>query len=666
MRFATGVALLSVLVAATLLSMVAVAAPPPVEAYGQVPAISAIDINPAGTRLAWIDNSGKLARVVVFDLGSHREIRSMASPVETTLRAVLWADDEMLLVSATTTHSYTGIRRDAREWQRWYAVPAAGGEPRMLLMQGGYRDGTTGATLVRRNTATPGKIYMSTWDINPAAYRSSTDSLVKRGRQDSGLAYNLYEVDLASGKGKVLATGSPFTSDWNVDASGKHVVRTEWDAKRNRFVLSVKSGESWRHLYEADRCGRLNAVGISTDNSAVLALGQLCDEPRSKLWSIPLDGAPMKALVEDPARDVQDVVRDPLDLRILGAEFSGPGQTTHWLDERAERRKSGLLRSFGADWVSIYGRSSDGQRIVVNAEGGSRPPVFHLVDYGAKRADIINEAYPQLTGVKQGAVRKFEYQARDKYALMAYLTVPADAVEKDLPVVVLPHGGPESEDGGEFDWMAQFLASRGYAVLQPQFRGSSGFGKAHADAGRQQWGLRMQDDVTDAVRALVSQGFADSKRICIAGASYGGYSALAGAAFTPDLYACAASVSGISDLPTMLGHETLTAMDDESNSLDYWRQHIGRATDPQVIARSPARSVATIRAPILLLHGTEDTVVPIDQSRSMARVLQANGKPVELIELPGEDHWLSQSSTRIRVLTELERFLGKYLGPAPN
>ena len=307
----------------------------------------------------------------------------------------------------------------------------------------------------------------------------------------------------------------------------------------------------------------------------------------------------------------------------------------------------------------------DGQRIVVNAEGASRPPVFHLVDFAAKRADIINEAYPKLAGIKQGTVRVFEYPARDKYALMAYLTVPADTPEKNLPVVVLPHGGPESSDGGSFDWLAQFLASRGYAVLQPQFRGSAGLGKAHADAGRRQWGLRMQDDLTDGVKKLVADGIADPKRICIVGASYGGYAALAGAAFTPDLYACAVSISGVSDLPLMIGYDTRMSMA-ESSSIDYWHEHIGPATDPQVIAKSPARSAASVRAPVLLIHGTEDTVVPIEQSRLMAHALQESGKPVELIELPGEDHWLSQSATRIRMLTELERFLAKYLGQAPN
>jgi dipeptidyl aminopeptidase/acylaminoacyl peptidase len=289
--------------------------------------------------------------------------------------------------------------------------------------------------------------------------------------------------------------------------------------------------------------------------------------------------------------------------------------------------------------------------------------VFYFVDYGAKSAAIINEHYPQLVGAKLASVREFKYSARDEYPLFGYLTVPTDAAEKNLAVVVMPHGGPESRDDATFNYRAQFLASRGYAVFQPQFRGSSGFGAAHAEAGRRQWGLRMQDDVTDGVKALIAQGIADPKRICIVGASYGGYAALAGAAFTPELYACAVSINGVTDLPNFIGYITRQG-GDESNALFYWRDHIGPPSDPQVIAKSPARNASGIRAPVLLLHGSEDTTVPISQSQAMARALGAAGKKFQFIELPGDDHFLSSSAMRVRALSELDRFLAPYLGSA--
>jgi dipeptidyl aminopeptidase/acylaminoacyl peptidase len=381
------------------------------------------------------------------------------------------------------------------------------------------------------------------------------------------------------------------------------------------------------------------------------------------MWALPLDGTPATALVEDADLEVEGALRDPFTSDILGATLGGPEVPPRWLNAKAEKRSAALHRSFSADWITLVSRSADYQKVIVLAEDKSHPPTYYLVDYAAKKADIVGETYPLLSGVALGVVRDFRYQARDQYPLTAYLTLPPGAAEKNLPLVVLPHGGPAARDEPGFDWLAQFLSSRGYAVLQPQFRGSTGFGRAHEEAGYHQWGLRMQDDVSDGVRAAIEQGIADPKRVCIVGWSYGGYAALAGAAFTPELYTCAASINGVSDLPLMLG---MTAKEggQESNELASWRKQIGAANDPQVIAKSPARAAPAVRAPILLLHGTDDTVVPIVQSETMARALDAAGKPYSLVRLKGDDHQLSNSVTRIQAMTELEAFLAKYLSPA--
>jgi dipeptidyl aminopeptidase/acylaminoacyl peptidase len=636
--------------------------PPPVEAFGQVPAITDVDINPAGTNLAWIDRSGKLPRIVIFDLAAKRESRTLNFPTESRPTTIYWANDATLISSVIMTYTHTGNERDQRTWQRWFAIDLAGGSPRMLLAQpGSDLQWVTASRLVRRLAARPGKIFQASWNTSETQGRKETGTRVHRGRLDSNYTYDLFEVDLKSGDADLLERGNQFTNDWVTDPTGKISVRRDWDPTREKFGIYAKNGTGWRQLYEAGRCGQFDDMHLNADYSAVVALGSVCGETRVKVWSLPLDGSPMTTLFEDSAGEALSLVTDPVDDTVIAATFSGGDSGMRWLDARAEKRRNSLMRSFGAQWVSLYGRSTDGQRIVVKANFDSKPAVFHFVDFGAKRADIVNETYPMLANAKFGSVRKFTYEARDKYPLMAYLTVPADSSEKGLPVVVLPHGGPESCDDLSFDWQTQFLASRGYAVVQPQFRGSDCFGKAHADAGRRQWGLRMQDDVTDAVQALVAQGIADPKRVCIVGASYGGYAALAGAAFTPDLYACAVSIAGISDLPLYVGYKEQISRDDESSTLDYWREHVGPVTDPMVIAKSPARAVRGVRNPILLIHGLGDTVVPIEQSRVMALALKDAGKKFEFIELPGEDHYLSTSETRIRVLTELEKFLAKNL-----
>jgi dipeptidyl aminopeptidase/acylaminoacyl peptidase len=656
-RLATSVATFAATFAAIAAAPdVASAAPAPVEAFARRPAVIDVDLNPAGTRLAFLEDQGTNTRVVIHDLVAKKDIRTLNSPKSLTLHAVLWANDETLLIQKSTTESLTlsSGRRDVFQNWRWAAVDAGGGPERLLI---------TG-NLVRTRTAKPGKVFMSTVDFSAATYRQGTGSRLAGGRKDDGWISRLFEVDLATGEGRILVDGTPYTLDWLADESGELIVRSDFNPKSDQFTILVKQGAGWRKIHDATKCGVMELVGFEAGNSAVLAMGEPCGEARSKILAFPIDGSPMRVVGEHPEFEVEGLIRDPYDERLLGYTLGGNDQSTRWLDAQGEKRAAGLHRTFANSTLTFVSRSANSRRVVVITENAAQPPTYFLVDYDAKAADIINETYPKLAGVKLGEVREFPYEARDKYPLLAYLTLPAAGGDKGLPLVVLPHGGPYSRDEPGFNWLTQFLASRGYAVLQPQFRGSSGFGKAHADAGRRQWGLRMQDDVTDAVRAAIAQGVADPKRVCIAGWSYGGYAALAGAAFTPELYACAASIAGISNLPSMVAYESKTS-GDESNSLDYVKEHIGPASDPQVIAKSPSRSASTVRAPILLLHGTDDNVVPVEQSRIMARALEAAGKPFELVELPGDDHGLHDSATRVKMATELEKFLARHLPAAP-
>ncbi len=230
----------------------------------------------------------------------------------------------------------------------------------------------------------------------------------------------------------------------------------------------------------------------------------------------------------------------------------------------------------------------------------------------------------------------------------------------NAPLIVLPHGGPEARDNLEFDWWAAAYASQGYLVYQPNFRGSSGYGNRFLKAGWGEWGRKMQDDITGGVGKLVADGVVDPSRVCIVGASYGGYAALAGATLTPDLYKCAISVNGVSDLVRMLGAEAAS----NDFSVEYWERRIGsRYRDrAEIDAVSPSLLAKNVRAPILLIHGQDDTVVPYWQSKLMNDALEQSGKPVKFVTLDGEDHWLSSAKTRMRMLEETSKFLKKHLG----
>lgn len=302
--------------------------------------------------------------------------------------------------------------------------------------------------------------------------------------------------------------------------------------------------------------------------------------------------------------------------------------------------------------------------MIVMTDSEVRAPAVYLYDTRVPRITQIASAYAGLLGVDLPARHAYSYTARDGTAIPGYLTRPLGA-SGPTPLVVLPHGGPAARDVGGFDWMAHFLASRGYAVLQPNFRGSRGYGNGWETAGHGQWGIGvMQHDLSDGVAALVEGGLADPERVCIVGASYGGYAALAGAVFTPELYRCAAAIAPVSDLVDMLGFER-NRRGGESAAVSYWRLAMGGG-DPDGLndrlrAASPAAHPERARAPILLVHGRDDAVVPVEQSRNMARALRRAGKSVELIELDGEDHWLSGGQTRLATLEALDRFLAEHL-----
>jgi dipeptidyl aminopeptidase/acylaminoacyl peptidase len=638
---------------------IASASPPSVEAFGKIPQVRNVALTPDGKTVAWEENAHATPSVLALDLAAGKVLRAFPIDPGMKLRRLSWADDATLLMDVSITHTVRGDMDYTEEFFRTIAGDIETGRTRMLLMNDATRQYVTGASLLSVRTDKPHRVTIATWDFNLTFHREEIGTRLSGKRKDSGWVHTVFSVDTRSGSANAIEYGSQFTEDWVVDPNGTPVARSDWDPGRRSFTILAKEGRGWRVVHRQDDGGRLTLGSLSPDGKSVLALGANGAD-RSKLWAIPLDGSGARVFVEDPVLDVESVIHDPFDGAPVAVNFGGLSQRTQWIESKAEARFKSLNKAFPGRDIWTVDRSRDGKRVVVRVESPSFPPTYYLVDFATGRADIVGEEYPGLANVKLGEVQLFSYKARDGYEVPAYLTLPPGVAREKLPLVVLPHGGPEARDDLAFDWKAQFLASRGYAVLQPQFRGSTGFGEAHRKAGYREWGGVMQHDVTDGVRDLVAKGVADPKRICIVGSSYGGYAALAGAAFTPDLYSCAVSINGLSDLPGMLGFEERQG-GRESDAVAYWRDHIGSKHDPKLAQVSPVHAADKITIPVLLIHGVDDTVVPVTQSERMDRALGALQRPHKFVRLAGEDHWLSRSETRTRVLTELETFLAQHL-----
>jgi len=659
LRFAACCVLASTILAPVIASHAAEA--PPAEAFGALPAVDEVTLSPDGKLLAWSEPGAKAPIVAVYDLDAHAKRRGMSLEPNMKMRSLVWADNETLLITISVFATY-GERNAADHYEvfRTFAYDLTTGKASMLLMDGGARALVTGASLLSWRTPKPKTVIMSSFDYSDLKARQQTGTRLNVGRKDEGWVSFVYEVDTRTGKGTSLESGTAFTDDWVVNRNGEPVARSEWNPGSKVFSVISKAGLGWKEIYRLEDQGVRRIYGLTSDEKSIV-LSSMTSDGRRGLWTLPLDGSSEGApLLDDEKLDVSGVSYDRITRMPVSASLGGAEQELRWLDKDSEKRFRRVAGAFKGKRVAVYGRSEDGQRVLAHVDAPSSPPVYYFVDFSKGTADTVGEAYPALIDVKLGEVRSISYAARDGAMVPAYLTIPPGSDGKNLPLVVLPHGGPEARDDYAFDWWAQFLAVRGYAVLQPQFRGSTGFGAAWAAAGRRQWGGLMQDDVTDGVKAMIAQGVADSARICIVGASYGGYAALAGAAFTPDLYRCAVSVNGVSSLPAMLGYQKEHS-GAESDSLAYWRDHIGGSTDKQVVEKSPVNAAAQFRVPVMIMHAVNDTVVPESQSKAMVRELEKLKKPVTFVSLAGEDHWLSQSATRTQMLKELDKFLSTNL-----
>ena len=323
-------------------------------------------------------------------------------------------------------------------------------------------------------------------------------------------------------------------------------------------------------------------------------------------------------------------------------------------------RVRAALKAFPDYNTRLVSWSDDFSRMVVFTDGKDDSGTYWLVNIATKSAEPIGFPYPKVKAKDVGAVQMIDYKAADGMALQGVLTLPPGREPKNLPLVVMPHGGPWARDYPRFDYWAQAFASRGYAVLQPNFRGSNGYGAKLRDAGRGEWGGKMQTDVSDGAAELARRGVVDSKRACIVGWSYGGYAALAGVTLQHGLYRCAVSMAGVTDLSRMyayLGDEAGT----DTAATRYWKLFLGDHSRWRDV--SPAHLAAKADAPILLIHGKDDTVLPIDQCDVMERALKSAGKPVERLTLAGADHWLLKEDTRVAMLRASVAFVEKYDPP---
>lgn len=558
----------------------------------------------------WVGPEGGLAKPLTKDRGRG-------------IRVFLWAEDERSIL----------YLQDANGDENWH------------LYQTDLETGTT-----RDLTPYPG-VQAQIVATEP---RFPDEILVALNDRDPKL-HDVWRLNLKTGERALEATNPGDAIGWLTDRHfkiGLHKAMTP----DGGTLLRVKDGAGWRDFLRCGPDDQLGAHGYAPDGENIYIESSV-DRDTTALFEVPLKGGPARILAEHPESDLGAVLIHPRDYQVEAVAFEV--DRLHWrVLEPGLKSDFAALAALNGD-ISIVSRNDADTVWYVLVNKPDRSPAFLRWDRTTRIAAPLFVTRPGLEAYTLAPMVPVKYAARDGLTVRGYLTAPAGRDAKNLPLVLLVHGGPWVRDHWGFHPEAQWLASLGFAALQLNYRGSSGFGKRHLHAGDREWGAKMQDDLTDGVRWAIAQGVADPARVAIYGGSYGGYAALAGAAFTPGVYRCAIDVVGPSNLITLI-----------KSIPPYW-EPLKRVFDLRVgsvdteeeflKSRSPLFHVDKIGIPLLIAQGAHDPRVKQAEAEQIVEALRAKGKPVEYLLYPDEGHGFAKPANRLDFYAKAEAFLAKHL-----
>jgi dipeptidyl aminopeptidase/acylaminoacyl peptidase len=477
---------------------------------------------------------------------------------------------------------------------------------------------------------------------------------------------DVWRMDIATNRATLVSKSYDSIWDWYADSSG--VVR---------YGFGYVDDHKWKMVYRSTPADKFkvvltgnddkdddsaidNVVRLTqgTDKGYMLARGT--DNPYWAIYEYDFAQHKRGGLVyAAQGADIDYASSSDDGQKLISAEYTDDRNRIHWFDDKLAALQVELDHAVGTDrqaWVVSHSR--DYSMLMIALTSSFDPGSYYLYQPAEGVMHRYAKANERLNPAQLAPTKFVHYNARDGQALAAYLTLPVGRQAKGLPLVILPHGGPFGvRDEGGFDEEVQFFANRGYAVLQPQFRGSGSFGKVFEDAAQGQWGRAMQDDLDDGMDWLTKQGTVDAKRVCVVGSSYGGYAALWAATRNPERYRCAASFAGISDVPKWLKY---SGRFDGTKHRENWRARLQGDKTFDLKTVSPLYTIDRLKVPVMLVHGEADTRVPPKQSRQYAEALTQAGKTHEFYTIPDEGHGFTTAAHEQLWLDKLDAFLAKY------
>ena len=618
---------------------------PPIEAYGNLPELSAFAISPSGEHIAFINRKDDLNTLIIMN--RQTDERWGVELSDTKVTQVSWSGDSHIIVGAFDAMRFRGVA-GKYNYSAAFSINIQTRKMKRLL---GRTD-----TLYPNQTGI-GYIVGHSDDNEDFVYMPAYS-----GSGSSSPPYSLFRVDLDTGRGRIVQRGNKDTKDYVVGSDGTVLAEERYSNRTNRYQIRTRHNGSWETIYDEESPeGPRGLIGTLPDESGLVFFREI-DNGFNALYKMDFSGNFSGPIM---ARDGVEISRVLIDENrvVIGVEYGGLEPSHEFFDQALTDEIEAIRGRAGTASVRIRSWTADWSKIILYVEGSNFAGDYLLLDRSTGELSNLAKSRSDIPTEAISEVLTIEYKARDNLVIPALLTVPRGAELTNLPMIVMPHGGPEAHDQVGFDYMAQYFSNRGYLVFQPNFRGSDGFGTEFTEAGYGGWGSTMQHDITDGVKSLIRGGQVDPERICIVGWSYGGYAALAGGAFTPDLYQCVASIAGVSHLPQILVDEKRDHGRDHW-VVEYWEGAManGDASRDVLRQKSPAMYAENFEAPVLLMHGRDDLVVKINQSRIMRRALRRADQPVEFVEYKGGDHSLLTPGDRLQALQELDRFITSHIG----
>jgi dipeptidyl aminopeptidase/acylaminoacyl peptidase len=624
------------------------AEPPPVLAYASLPAFAEPRLSPDGHRMAVLRPLHDVQHAFVMDLTSgHATPLLAADPSQHFINHCDWANADRLVCSIRiygeiqTGQNYTRYRDNRTTFTRMIAVDADGGSRMRLIPPPVNRE----AGEQKWNPVDQDDVI--SW------MRQDPEHILVQLNRDDRVRPSVYRLNIYTNELKRVRQSHDTIYRWYADPQGNL-----------RFAVGYRNFEPVAFSVSGNRAVPVDVshfadvyqpsvIGATSDGKRAYA-GSYYGGNRYRIHEVDVkSGQVVRALFADPDYDIFGgrLLLDERTNEPLLLEYYQERLVRHWFDSSLGEQIEKAASALGAlhDTVSVIDLTPDAERSILLASGKGTVPTYYFFNAPKGELKRIGSTYPDIAEVVEPEI--IHYDASDGRPITAYLTVPPG--DPPFPAVLLPHGGPYARDYPSFHPWVQFLVSRGYAVIQPNFRGSVGYGLDHLSAGFKQWGLKMQDDVMDALDWMIGAKLADPDRVCVVGGSYGGYVALIAAYKTPDRIRCAVSFAGVTDLLELKKHTAL---------YDLGVLTLERIQDgPSVNDNSPIAQVDRIGVPLLIVHGDADRSVMIEQSRSFVAALDKAGKPYRYIEQPDGDHYLSNQSHRVEFFEALEDFLRENL-----